>query len=242
MLERCYKSREATPESVASIDVFQGLKRADRAFIAELCKCATFARNQEVIRYGDPSRDIYFIASGSVRATIYSRSGKEVTFRDIGSGKVFGDLSAIDGRPRSANVVTRSECLLLWMSAPDYWALLDRFPSIAKVMLMEMTTMVRNLSDRVLEFSTIGARNRLHAELLRRALEVAGESNRAELVPPPTHAELANRISSHREAVSREMARLGEAGVVERSSGRLTIPDIALLAEMVHEVKGQAET
>ena len=71
---------------------------------------------------------------------------------------------------------------------------------------------------------------------------MAGEANDAELVPPPTHAELASRISSHREAVSREMARLGEAGVVERRPGRLRILNIARLAEMVHEVKGHTET
>ena len=104
-MERRYKSVDPTPESLGNIGVFQGLDRADREMIATQCYGGRFERNQEVLSYGDESRDIYFIVSGTVRATIYSRSGKEVTFRDIGSGKVFGDLSAIDGRPRSANEV-----------------------------------------------------------------------------------------------------------------------------------------
>ena len=124
------------------------------------------------------------------------------------------------------------------MEADTFWTLLDRYPSVAKVMLRDMAQVIRVLSDRVVEFSTIGARNRLHAELLRLARDAGASNNTAELVPAPTHAELASRISSHREAVSREMRRLATAGLVERRSRRLRILDIDRLAAMVHEAKG----
>jgi len=102
---------------------------------------------------------------------------------------------------------------------------------------------VRNLSDRVVEFSTLAVNNRIHAELLRLVhtqmttrLEGLAAVTIAEL---PTHQEIANRISTHREAVSRELARLEGQGLIARDGRGLRIRDVARLARMVEEVKGE---
>ena len=106
---------------------------------------------------------MYFVSSGEVCVTIYSVSGKAVSFRDLGPEAIFGEYAAIDGGPRSAS----------------------------------------------------------------------------RLVPPPKHADIASRVSTHREAVTRELNRLERIGVIERGSGVLVIRDVDRLAEMLHKMPGE---
>ena len=61
----------------------------------------------------------------------------------------------------------------------------------------------------------------------------------ARIVPAPTHVEIASRISSHREAVTRELNRLSRIGLTERQGSALIVKDVDRLAEMVHEATGE---
>jgi CRP-like cAMP-binding protein len=171
--------------------------------------------------------------------TIFSRSGKEVSFRDLGPGQLFGDLSAIDGRPRSASVVTLSEALIVSMPAEAFWEMLRDHPDVSAGMLKELAGLVRRLSDRVVEFSTLGVKNRIHAELLRLAREHMRDENSAAINPAPTHGEIASRVSTHREAVTRELNHLTQIGLIERRRGSLTVLDVGRLARLVEDVHGE---
>jgi len=78
-------------------------------------------------------------------------------------------------------------------------------------------------------------RNRIHTELLRLAHEHPAGENAAAVSPPPTHAEIASRVSTHREAVTRELNRLAHSGLLERRSNTLAILDVAGLRQLVQE-------
>jgi CRP-like cAMP-binding protein len=98
---------------------------------------------------------------------------------------------------------------------------------------------VRSLTKRVYEFSTLAVNNRIHAELLRLASLAPREGKGARLAPAPTHAEIASRISTHREAVTRELNRLARIGIIERKNGTLIVRDLGRLAAMLHEMTGE---
>jgi hypothetical protein len=88
------------------------------------------------------------------------------------------------------------------------------------------------MTDRVFEFSTLVVRKRLILELLRRAEEIEPLNGQVSISPAPTHFELAARISTHREAVSREMSVLAKKGLIERRGGRLILHDLAVLERL----------
>lgn len=123
----------------------------------------------------DETSEVYFIVSGLVRVIIYSAAGKEVAFRDLGSGQSFGELSAIDGGGRSANVVARADSQLAAMPAERFRHMLRDHPEAAGNIMQHLVGMVRKLSDRVVEFSVLAVRNRIHAEMLRLARDHAGD-------------------------------------------------------------------
>ena len=152
---------------------------------------------------------------------------------------MFGDLSAIDGKPRSATVVALTDSLIVSMSADTYWDALKRYPEVCAESLKELTSLIRLLCERVVEFSTLGVKSRIYAELLRLANKHPQEDNSAEISPAPTHADIASRVSTHREAVTREMSHLTQIGVIERSSGTLMICDVAELDRMAQGLPGR---
>src|SRR5690606_26748768 len=120
-----------------------------------------------VVHYQDESNDVFFIVDGQVRAIIYSADGKAVTFRDLRKGDMFGELAAIDGQRRSATIEAVSDCFVAQLSATAFWELLLSEPAVARAVLVHLIGLVRSLSTRVYEFSTLAVRNRIHAELLR---------------------------------------------------------------------------
>ena len=151
---------ETTADTLIGIDIFRSLDNDERAAIARHCHTFRHPTHTDIVCNQDDSHDVYFLIGGKVRATIYMRAGE-----------MFGDLSAIDGRPRSANVTTLEESVVLNMSSSTFHDVLRSHPQVAFAVLCGLTELVRHLSDRVVEFSTLGVNNRIHAELLRLAKE-----------------------------------------------------------------------
>ncbi len=227
-----------TAETLRGVEIFADLSAEARRALASHCRASYYEPNEQVVSHQDTSTDVYFIVSGRVRVTIYSRSGKEVSFRDLGAGQLFGDLSAIDGERRSATVVTLDETLIVSMPAEIFWQALRDHPGVSAAMLKELTRLVRRLSERIVEFSTLGVKNRIHAELLRLAREHGQDDPTATIEPAPTHGEIASRVSTHREAVTRELNHLAQIGLIERRRGTLTVLDVGRLARLVEDVHG----
>jgi len=221
---------------LSNIKYFEGLSPQALDALARDCQWRRYSAGQQIIGHQDETSDVYFIVSGNVRVIVYSASGKEVMFRDLNPGRIVGELSAIDGNRRSASVVAQSEAVLAIMAAERFRHVLRDHPEVAQRIMAYLVGLVRHLSDRVVEFSVLAVKNRLHAELLRLARDRGIERNIAILTPAPTHAEIASRISTHREAVTREMSTLARDGLVERKEGSLIIQDIARLAWMVEKV------
>ena len=223
---------DATP-SLLGIEFFDGLGSADREALARLCRWHRYAAHQYIIGHQDETNDVYFIVDGRVRVTVFSPSGKEVSFADLPAGKSFGEMAAIDGAPRSATVIALSNTVLASMSAKAFRRVLDDHADVAAKMMQNLVGLVRRLSDRVVEFSVLAVRNRIHAELLRLARDQGLDGDTAVITPVPTHADIASRVSTHREAVTRELNALARDGLVERRDGALVIADVARLAQLV---------
>ncbi len=209
------------------------------AFARE-CAWRTFAPEQQIISREADDRDLYLIVSGRVRVTTYSAGGRQVTFRDIGAGDCFGEVAALDGGPRSADVIALESTLVASMPASVFWRLVRAEPTVAERLLLRLAGMVRGLSERVIDLSTLGVQNRIHAELLRLAREAGVADNAARIDPAPKHADVASRVSTYREQVTRELSALVRLGILERGEHALVIRDVAALERLVEEVRGSS--
>lgn len=233
---------EITGATLTGIDIFADLDSRERQEIAALCHGRRYRPEQQVVSHHDGSRDVFFIISGSVRVTIYSLTGKEIMFRDESAGQMFGELSAIDGRPRSAHVLALTDTTLAFISPENFWKVLRHYPSVTEKTFRYLAGLIRALSERVVEFSVLGVKNRIHAELLRLAREQIQADGSAVISPAPTHAEIASRVSTHREAVTKELGALVRTGLLEKQGNKLLVRDVGRLEKMVHEVLGDIDS
>ena len=178
---------------------------------------------------------MFFIIRGQVRVTFFSACGREVSFRDLPSGETFGELSAIDGLPRSCTVVALTDTMVAIMPASLLWELLREHESVNACVLRRLTRLVRALSERVVEFSTLTVRKRIQVELLRLPARHAGKEARGHL--SRAHPRRVRQPGeSHREAVTRGLGELARAGIIEKRYGTLVIRDVEALAAMANEV------
>ena len=214
--------------SLASIDLFRGLEPTALAEVERRIRMRTFKPGQTVVGYQDDSHDLCFIVSGRLKVTLFSESGREVEFRELNAGQSFGELSAIDGQPRSANVIAQTEAVVGTMTAPDFMATLRQHPEVAVGALRKLTMLVRLLSDRVQE-QTEKVEVRICHELLRMSRAALLNGNAARLRPAPKQAEIANRVNTHREAVSRLLTKLKTVGIVQKGRGELVIKNVQAL-------------
>jgi CRP-like cAMP-binding protein len=152
---------------------------------------------------------------------------------------MFGEYAAIDGARRSATIEARTSCHVASMSATAFRELLQQEPTVMLALLGQFVAKIRTLTTRVYEFSALAVSNRIQAELLRLAKLAPQDGKFVRIAAAPTHSEIASRISTHREAVTRELNRLSRLGIIERKGSALLIKDVDRLAEMVHEVTGE---
>jgi len=225
--------------SLRGINLFQ--KLADHV-IEGLNKRCTWRRhrvNEQIIDRQDNSRDVYFVSRGTVRIVNYSLSGREVTFDDVQEGEVFGELAALDGAPRSANVVALSEVVVGMMSPEVFQRTLIEHPDIALLLMTRLAHVIRASTGRIMDLSTLGANNRVYAELLRLAKPHAKNDNTAVIDPIPIHGDIASRVSTTRETVARVISDLSRKSIVVRQDNSLHIPDVTRLANMVEQFRGE---
>ena len=219
------------------VPIFAKLSDSALERLARSCTWGQHESGEEILSFQDASTRILFLLSGKARVVIYSSEGKAVVFRDLTAGTMFGEIAAIDRRPRSASVDALEPCTVASLSAESFERLILDEPSVAFATLQHLAANVRRLSERVFEFSTLLVQNRVHAELLRLAGEVSSQDE-VVLSPAPSLSDIASRISTHREAVSRELSRLTAIGLLRRDGVDLTITSVSKLAKLVHEAKG----
>lgn len=203
--------------------------------INQNAKRQSYIRGQEIVAPSDDNNDVFILLSGAARVTVFSVSGKAVNFRRIDPGDLFGEFSAIDGQKRSASVEAVEPSATLSMSSAFFRELMERDPAFMNAVLNHLVSLLRSMTARIVEFSTLAVTNRIHAELLRMVHARQDQCQAYEIYPTPTHSEIAGRISTHREAVSREISRLKQLGILETRGRSLIIHDLPRLERMVND-------
>ena len=106
--------------SLDAIELLDALNPAERAALAKQCRWKTYSPNEVIIEKGDESTDVFFIVDGDVRIANYSTTGREITYATLGVGAFFGEIAALDQRPRSASVAALGGCVVAVLSAKAF--------------------------------------------------------------------------------------------------------------------------
>jgi CRP/FNR family transcriptional regulator, cyclic AMP receptor protein len=223
--------------SLANVELFAEVRDETLQALEQMCAWQRYPQGKQIVGYLDDDSDVYFVIAGKCRVKIYSASGKVVGFRALGPGGMFGEFAAIDQRPRSASIEAEEESVVAKIPAVRFRQIIADEPAVSQALILHLVTQMRAITARVFEFSTLAVNNRIDAELLRLAWTAEAPPNAQPsqvcIVPAPTHAEIAARISTHREAVSRHMSKLTRMGLIKRRGRTMIIYDVERLTRMV---------
>lgn len=243
-LNRCDtvgKSRGSLGEEtglLSSVCLLGELSAQRLTAIEQACRYKRFAAQEQIVDRDSATTDVFFVVRGSVRVVNYSILGREIAFDEVSEGNYFGELSALDGQPRSASVMALEDTLILALPRSLFLNLLSEHPNIALQVMMRLAKIVRTADERIMDLSTLAAHNRVHAELLRQARIHIVDGGSARIEPVPVHSDIASRVSTTRETVARVLSDLARRGIVERTKDALLIHDLGRLRNMVQEVRG----
>lgn len=221
-----------TPEQIAATlgrtAPFSGLPDRSLLALAQVASIRTYRRGQFIFGQDDLGDSMFVVVSGSVKVQVNSADGAEVLFVTLGPEDCFGELSLLDGKPRSASVLTATpvQAIVLTRGALD--PLLDRESAIARALLAHLAHMVRRLSEHSADLVFLDLEGRL-AKCLERLAEEKGIVGPAgvRLDLNMTQSDLANMVGSSRPSVNQALQSFNRRGFVRAEGRTITIVDPA---------------
>jgi CRP/FNR family cyclic AMP-dependent transcriptional regulator len=203
-----------------------------RRILTENGRVMRVRKGHVLLSVGLPASDVYLVVEGLLSVSLVSAQGRETVLRAIGPGEIFGELAAIDGQPRSADVVASNNSCLMVIPGKTFLDLIAKEPVLSLWLARYLAHQVRYLTNRIYELSTMAVGTRLQAELLRLA-EMTDKTGGASISRVPTQSELAARIGTNRETVTREFSLLVRERLVVKEGRRIVIPSVSKLAERI---------
>ena len=221
-----------TADSIARllkpIEAFSTLSDSELAQVASAARYHSMPAQQEIIGHMDLSASVYFVVAGTVRINILAASGRQITYQLLSAGQMFGELAAIDGLPRSAAVIAETECALIELPQKQFISLVGSNSDFALAIMNRVAALSRWLTARLFEYHAYNVKGRVIAELVR----LTGDGNSQVKV---SDRDMASRVGTTRENVTRIVGELKNLNIVERSASGLTVLDIERLKLLLTE-------
>lgn len=204
--------------------------------LGERGRSRRFRPRQRLFREGEPGDHVLAILSGRVKVSVQTRSGREILLAMKGPGDLVGELSLIDGRPRSATAIALDAVEALVVPAPAFTEFVESHPRIAVRLLHMLAEQIRDADRRSLERDTGDITCRVARRLVDLAERVGEHSGSGvEITLTLSQDDLAAWVGATREATSRALAGLRGDGCVTTGRQRIVLTDLAGLRERARE-------
>jgi CRP/FNR family transcriptional regulator, cyclic AMP receptor protein len=217
-------ARAGIADLLGHVPLFSELSPGELERVAQVAIPRNYPGDTRVFHEGDPGDACYIISQGSCRVIRQHSDGRVITLATLGPGAIFGELAMLDGERRSASVEAAEDTELLALPATDMRALIRDHPEMAEKLVVALTRRLREANERIARqsFQTVPSRvagvlNQLLAEEKVTPLVRDGVTIRLR------QSDLAQMAGTSRESVSRFLATLERAGVVQVGRGRVTV-------------------
>lgn len=214
-----------------SVRLFAGLDDSELDCLLALSKPITVKARREVCRKGEPGDALYIVISGKLKVAVTSEDGREAILALLEDGETFGEMSLLDERPRSANVIAVQDSELLVIQRQDFTSYLVGHPKVSISLLGILCRRLRLMDDMMEDMRFLDIRSRLAKTLSRLALQhgrTAGNGSiRIDL--NLSQEDLGGLICATRESVNKHLKAWEEEGVLDVSQNGFVIHRLAKL-------------
>lgn len=187
--------------------------------LAEIAMRRTYRKNIVIIREGDETSSMFLLIEGQMRVYVEDEQGKQLTLRILEPGDSFGEVALIGNFPRTASVITLTDCVVAAFSRKKYLSFLEQYPEILMALARNLANMVRDTTAELSNIALSDVYGRITYIFEKYAVETDGHR----LVPKFTHREIAGMIGSSREMVSKILKQLEKGSYISMTDKHYVI-------------------
>lgn len=196
--------------------------------ILPFVRTASYKRDQVVFKLGDPGTNMMMVAEGRVKICASSWDEREVVFNLIERGEVFGEITLIDGRERTADAIAMENTVLYVLERRDFMPLLRKNPEIGTELLAVFCARLRRTSEQVEDLVFLEQPARLAKTLLWLAKRYGRPSpDGVEIKVKLSQRELGTLVGVRRESMNRQLGLWKSQGILTLHNGFITIRNVA---------------
>lgn len=225
-------------DKLAQVPLFSSLAPAALEYLAQRLVPRTFHSGETLFEQGDAGNGLYLLESGVVRIYRVTAGGKEITLALRNAPDFVGEMSLLDGLPRSASACAQGgEVRAQVLRSEDLKQLLTHQPDASLVLLKVLSRRLREAGEQVEEMAFSTIQQRL-ASLLIRLSKAEGVDSEGHILLPPwvSYQSLSTMLGTARECVNRVAMELVEVGALDRRGRRLLVCNVDALEAIQHSV------
>ena len=202
------------------IPLFASLSDEDLADLAAHLHEVKHKKGSVIISAEEAGTNLFVLARGKVKVVLYGANGREVILSLMKDGDFFGEMSLLDGEPRSANVVAQGDTSLLVLERKEFISWLETHPKVFRALMTELSRRLRDADERIGSLALLDVYGRVARTFLDLGRKEGKRVPEGILITErPTQAEIAGLVGTSRETVSRAMSELQRRGYI-RQQGR----------------------
>lgn len=222
-----------TPDNaslLANSALFADLTPQALGFLAEHATRLDYERGRTIFRQGDDGDTLFVIAEGMVKVWVSSGEGEEMVLATLRSPDAFGELTAIDGRPRSASATALEPTTLVALDRNTLLDAVHRHPGVADGMMRALGGLARRITEQTSDLVFLDLAGRLAKTLANLADRDGTEEDGAVVLALPlTQTELAEMVGGSRQSVNHILKTFEARGFLEIRGREVVISDLETL-------------
>jgi len=202
-------------ELLRTVPIFSELSDGDISSLAHLAARRRYPKDTVVFFENEEGDSFFMILEGRVKVTILGDDGREVILSMLGAGDFFGEMALLDNEPRSATAIAVEETELLSLHRTDFQTVLTDNRSITTALIKVLTARLRRANHQISTLALLDVYGRVARVIVDMAREEGRRLRDGRIAfRRATHQEIANRIGTTRETVTRMLKDLERQGLI----------------------------
>jgi len=191
-------------ELLRTVPLFSELSDEALESLGHLATRRRYPKDTVIFFENEEGDCLFMILDGRIKVTILGDDGREIILTMLGSGDLFGEMALLDNEPRSATAIAVEESELLSLQRTDFQAVLGENPGISSALIKVLSQRLRRANHQISTLALLDVYGRVARVILDMAREEGRRLKDGRIAfRRATHQEIANRIGTTRETVTR---------------------------------------
>lgn len=217
-----------------NVPLFSELDSDELRQLAGVVREQHYKKHETIVRIDDPGSSLYILKTGLVKITIEDQHGYEMILRILYPTDFFGEMSLIDGMPRSANVTTQDVSEVLTITREHFLGIMEHFPKILLKVATVLSKRLRKANELIHSLAFFDVYGKVARVLLNLAAERGRVTEQGTVIDMRlTQQELAELAGMTRETMARTLREFQQAGCIRVESGIISILELDMLRREV---------